>query len=150
MSAPACAGESYRGGIFAGAEKKLSAVKLIAQIEARHGIHGLNAQRLSDFWRWLKQREEMAAANSSVENIREIFASDKASPKELHRWLVDLLKVTGLEKRNLTVLRFVTTEIRKVMQLSHEKEKWQEAQREKIDAGLDAVYEEIKADPVAA
>lgn len=130
-------------------KKKLKATALIAQIEARHGIHGLNAQRLSDFWRWLLQRETRSAANAAVENLREMAGSSASTPEEVHQWLVDLLQITGLEKKNISLLCFVTAEVRKVMQLAHSREKWQAAQQEKIDAGLQAVFEDIKSDAVA-
>lgn len=128
---------------------KLSARKLIAQhIEGRLGIHGLREQRLSEFWRWLESQWSVAEANESVDQLRQLSA-DLMTPEDVHRFCLDLLRTTGMRLRDLKTLKFVTREIRAVMQLAHSREKWREEQREKIEAGLDAVGEDIKDDAVA-
>lgn len=127
---------------------KTSVLKLLGQIEARHKIYGLSQQDWSRFVRWFEEKESIREANGSVQNLRAL-STDLMTPDDVHEWCVDVLRVTGLRERDIKTLKFVTTEIRKVMQLSHSREKWQEDQREKIDAGLDAVFEDIKGDAVA-
>lgn len=129
--------------------EKLKAVQIIAQIEARHGIHGLNEQRLSDFWRWLGRRKAMEYADQAVTDAREMFSSKAATMRDLHRWLVDLITATGLEVGNLSILAAMTSEIRQIMQLDHSVEKLTESQKKKVDAGLDAIFEGCKGDPKA-
>ncbi len=130
-------------------KEQLTGVQIIAQIEARHGIHGLNEQRLSDFWRWLGRRKAMEIADQAVTDAREMFGTKAATLRDLHRWLVDLITATGLEVGNLSILAAMTSEIRQIMQLDHSVEKLSEAQKKKVDAGLDAIFEECKTDPKA-
>lgn len=130
-------------------KKGKSALKVIALIEGRHQIYGLNAQRLSEFWGWLRQRENTALAQTSVENLRSMFEGDQLTPEGMHQWLVDLLQSTGMEKKNLKLLVLVTQEIRKMIVVKNAKEKWQADQYDKRQAGLAAVFEEIKHNPTA-
>jgi hypothetical protein len=129
-------------------KSKTSVARLIAQIEARHGIHGLSAQRWSDFAKWFAERQSIQEANASVQNLRAL-STDLLTPDDVHQFCVDLLRITGMRDGDIKTLKFVTQEIRKVMALSHSREKWQEDQREKIEAGLDAVFQDIKSDAVA-
>ena len=130
-------------------KKGKTALKVIGMIEGRHGIYGLNAQRLSDFWKWLRQRECKDWAATSVSNLRDMFVEETASPDSMHKFLVDLLGMTGMEKKNLGLLKYVTTELRKIMQIRDAKEKWQASQLDKVQTGLNAVFEEIKHDEIA-
>ena len=112
---------------IAGQKEKLSAAKLIAQIEARHGIHGLTPARLSDFWRWLSLQQEMRAANETVANIREIFSVSmpNASAEETHKFLVNFLTAQGFASKSEKTLQFATVETRKAIEIQQEREKFE-------------------------
>ena len=75
-------------------KKKLTALQVIAQIESRHNIYGLDSPRLSDFWRWLQQRQWWNQVNHSVQDLREDFAkiAPEATDEQMHRYLVDMVK----------------------------------------------------------
>lgn len=105
----------------------LTAASIIAQIEARHKIHGLTASRLSEFWRWLSEQQEIRAANDSVRNIREIFEEvmPGAGAEETHRFLVRFLSAQGFGQKDHKLLKFVTVETRKAIEIEHEREKFE-------------------------
>jgi hypothetical protein len=107
--------------------KTASARHIIVQIEARHGIHGLTVQRLSDFWRWLSEQQEIRAANASVANLREIFEEvmPGAGREETHRFLLRFLAAQGFGTRDHKLIQFVAVEERKAVQLAQEREKFQ-------------------------
>lgn len=107
--------------------QELSAAQLIAQIEARHKIFGLTEQRLSDFWRWLGLQQEMRMANESVQNIRQIFEEvmPGAGAEETHKFLVRFLSAQGFGQKDPSLLKFVTVETRKAIEIEHEQEKFQ-------------------------
>ena len=100
-----------------------SATAIIAQIEKRHKIVGLTAQRLSDFWRWFSEQSEIRAASESVENIREIFEEvmPGAGAEETHRFLVRFLSAQGFGQKDHKLLQFVTVETRKGMEIEQER-----------------------------
>lgn len=112
---------------IAGQAQELSAVKLIAQIEARHGIHGLSARRLSDFLRWHSEQREIRAANDSVKNIREIFEEvmPGAGRAETHKFLVRFLAAAGFGQRDHKLIQFAAVEERKAIEIEQERQKFE-------------------------
>lgn len=105
----------------------LSAARIIAQIEARHKIHGLTVQRLSDFWRWLSEQQEIRAANTSVANLREIFEEvmPGAGREETHRFLLRFLAAQGFGTRDHKLIQFVAVEERKAAEMEQARKKFE-------------------------
>lgn len=144
-----CRQDATLGDFLRSQRKEMGGKKMVRFIEEKYGIFGLSTQRVSDFWRWLEQRENTATANSAVADLRQIFSDDRATPEGLHKWILDLLTATGLQEDNIKILGFVAQEVRKIMALRDAKEKWSASQKTKVDAGLDAVLADISSDPVA-
>lgn len=108
--------------------EELSQAKVIAQIEARHGIRGLTPARLSDFSaRWYPEQREIRAANDTVSNIREIFEEvmPGAGRLETHKFLVRFLAGTGFGQKDYKLLQFATVEERKAIEIEREREKFE-------------------------
>jgi hypothetical protein len=105
--------------------QELEVKQVIAQIEARHKIFGLSQSRWSDFVAWYREREALRAANASVSNMRAIYSTTELTPEAVHQHCVDLLRTAGITDKDFKTLRFVTTEVRKVMELSHSREKFE-------------------------
>jgi len=101
-------------------KKPIPVAKLIAQIEARHGIYGLTPPRWSDFFRWFTEQREIRSANETVANIREIFSEvmPSASAEETHKFLVNFLTAQGFAQGSEKALRFATVETRKSIEVS--------------------------------
>lgn len=105
--------------------KKVSAVKLIAQIEARHRIFGLTESRLSDFWRWLRTRIFLRQENEDVETFREEFIAKYpgSSWKEAHLAAVCWLKLKAGRTDNEDLMALAVAEMRKAMVIEQNEEK---------------------------
>ena len=105
----------------------MSAEAIIADIEKRHKVHGLSAPRLSEFWRWLSEQQEIRLANESVQNIREIFneVMPGAGAEETHKFLVRFLSAQGFGQKDHKLLKFVTVETRKAVEIERERERFQ-------------------------
>lgn len=130
-------------------DKAISVAKLIRQIEARHGIYGLSGPRWSEFVKYFEEQEGIRLADDSVENLESLYAAEELTPQAVHAHCVKVLRVTGLRTGDLKILKYVASEMRKVMEMQESRERWLEERRTKVDAGLGAVYEEIKHIPAA-
>ena len=131
--------------------KKMSASALIVHIEGRYGISGLSSQRLSDFWRFQAQQEELARLNEDAETFRAAFAKEhpEATLEQAHEATLAWLHLLAAQKKNPKLMAFVLTEIRKARVIEHEKQKLAAGLRTKTEQGLEALFAEIKGDPVA-
>ncbi len=131
--------------------EELSARKLIAEIAGRHGIVGLSEQRLSDFWRWQAQQQELARLNEDAATFRDAFAKEhpESTMEEAHEATLAWLHLKGAAADDTKLMKFVLGELRKARALSHEKAKLEAALRTKTEQGLEALFAEIKGDPVA-
>lgn len=132
-------------------KRKLSATKLIAQIEVRHGIHGLTPARLSDFWRWFSEQRALREMNEAAATFRENFSKDNpaATLEESHEATLAFLHLKAGAMDDVKLMKFVLGEIRKARSLAHEREKWREELKGKLEKGLDALFQEIKGNAAA-
>lgn len=97
----------------------VSVETLLRRIATQYRISGLSARRWSDFVRWSEEQRAIQEANASVDNLRAIYTEAQLEPEEVHRHCVELLRVTGMRQGDLRTLRFVTTEVRKAIELGH-------------------------------
>lgn len=141
--------EEHEFIVFQGAT--LSAKRLISQIEARHGIHGLTEQRLSDFSRWFAEQQALREMNEAAATFRENFAQDNpaATLEEAHEATLAFLHLKAGSSDDVKLMKFVLGEIRKARSLAHEREKWREDMKGKLEKGLDALFQEIKGNAAA-
>lgn len=95
--------------------KKLSATRLIAQIEARHHIIGLTEPRLSDFWRWYAEQEALRQMNEDAETFRQNFAKENPSAtlEEAHEATLAFLHLKAAREDDTKLAKFVLIELRK-------------------------------------
>lgn len=129
----------------------LSAKKLIAEIAGRHRITGLSEQRLSDFWRWQEQQQELAKLNEDAATFRDAFAKEhpESTMEEAHEATLAWLHLKGARMDDTKLMAFVLTELRKARTLAHDKAKLEAGLRTKTEQGLEALFAEIKGDPMA-
>lgn len=131
--------------------QQLSASRLIAQIESRHGIAGLTEPRLSDFWRWLSEQRALRQMNEDAESFREAFHQDNpaATLEEAHEATLAWLHLRAARGDDEKLMKFVLGEMRKARSLAHTREQWREEMKTKLDAGMEALFKEIKENPAA-
>ncbi len=131
--------------------KELSSARLIAQIASRHGIHGLTEQRLSDFWRWHAEQEALREMNEAAVTFRQNFSKDNPSAtlEEAHEATLAFLHLKAGGTDDVKLMKFVLGEIRKARALAHEREKFREDLKTKLEKGLDALFQEIKGNASA-
>lgn len=98
-----------------------SAVKIIAQISARHGIAPVCEQRLSDFWRWADSQQSLMRMNADAEQFRAEFAKSgvPATAEDIHIRTVDYMRLKGIREDNDKMLAYAVTEARKAIELEH-------------------------------
>ncbi len=100
---------------------EISAKRLIAQIESRHGIYGLTEQALSRFWRWLDSQRALRQMNADAEQFRKEFAQEglPVTAEEIHIRTVDYMRLKGVREDNDKLLAYAVTEARKAIELEH-------------------------------
>ena len=125
--------------------EKISAAKLAAQISSRHGID-ISAPRLSDFWRWAESQVALRVMNADAEQFRTEFARENpgATLEEAHESTLAYLHLKAGRSEDEKLMKFVLGEIRKARALAHEREKFREELKGKLEKGLDALFQEIK------
>ena len=131
--------------------EKLSQARLIAQIESRHGIHGLTPARLSEFSRWFAEQQSLREMNEAAAAFRENFEKENpaATLEEAHEATLAFLHLKAGRMDDVKLMKFVLSEIRKARSLAHEREKWREEMKGKLEKGLDALFQEIKGNAAA-
>lgn len=104
---------------------EISARKVIAQIEARHGISGLSEQRLSDFWRWAQSQQALRKMNADAEQFRTEFAKEnpQATLEEAHEATLAYLHLKAAREDDTKLAKFVLIELRKAREGSRDERK---------------------------
>lgn len=131
--------------------RKMSAKQIIGHIEGRYGIYGLVPQRLSAFWKYQGDQQELREMNEDAASFREAFARDTpiATLEEVHEATLFYFSLRAKRKGSDKLMAFALSEIRKARAIQEAKEKRKLAERTKTEQGLDAIGEESKGDPEA-
>lgn len=105
--------------------EKLSSKQIIGEIAGRHGITGLSAQRLSDFWRWQEQQHELAKLNEDAQTFRDAFSKQhpESTMEEAHEATLAYLHLKAASTENTKLMAFVLTEIRKARAIENDRRK---------------------------
>jgi hypothetical protein len=105
--------------------EKWPAKTIISQIAKEHGITGLTEQRLSDFWRWQEQQQELARMNEDAETFRDAFAKEhpESTMEEAHEATLAWLHLRGARASDEKLMKFVLTEIRKARVIENDRRK---------------------------
>ena len=129
--------------------KKLTFSKIRVEIPLRWGF-SVSQSTLSDFYVWLRLKRQWNRAAATAEQARIEMAKDADfSDDQLDRFYERVLKAeateTGNAKNYVALGKLQLTRLKQEI----EREKLSAASKSKIEAGLDALYAEIKGNAKA-
>jgi hypothetical protein len=145
------------------AQKALGLVEIAALLPDQYGIT-IGKSALAEFYVWLEVQRRMWAREQLIDQVKEIIARDASlSAEQVRKAGQRLFMADGILERD--VAKFATAaslegEDYRAAQKDREielrkeanaiaRERLNAATRSKIDAGLDALYDEIKGNPKA-
>lgn len=144
-------------------DKAMTLVDICAAIPAMYKID-IGKSALGEFYQWLDLQRRMWARESLVAQMKEIIARDKSlSPEQVKSAGQRLFMADGILEKDARTFAIAATLENDDVRLKQKDEelairrensktardKLNAATRSKIDAGLDALYEEIKGNPKA-
>lgn len=145
------------------AQKALGLVEICGVLRDQYGIE-IGKSALAECYQWLEVQRRMWARESLIDQVKEIIARDASlSPEQVRKAGQRLFMADGILERDVT--KFATAaslegddyraaqkdreiELRKEAN-AIARDRLTAATRSKIDAGLDALYEEIQGNPKA-
>jgi hypothetical protein len=105
---------------------------------------------LSRWLEWQLRQPELEARNAFAEFLQDRLESAPDLDAELLRkYIMDLLGMMADQTRDAGLLLKLAKELRASDTLELAKDKWRKAKESKLEAGLDALFEEIKGVPRA-
>lgn len=105
---------------------------------------------LTRFHQWMNRQPEIEAANAFAEFLQNRLESSQGLPvAQIRSFVLETLTLIADQSRSPEILLPLARELRATDSLELAKDKWLKAKQTKLDAGLDALFGEIKGSPRA-